>query len=256
MRLEKNVYFRFYAELNDFLPQQKKFTTFSYPFFGNPSVKDAIEALGVPHTEVDLILVNQKSVDFSYHLQASEIISVYPVFEMLDITEVTHLRPVPLRQTKFILDVNLGKLTRKLRLLGFDSLYSNSFRDKEIIETALSEKRIILTRHAELLKNRRVTHGYWIRSADPKVQSIEVVKKFDLYSSIRPFRICLNCNGKIKSISKEEVINKLQPNARKAFNDFYICRQCGNIYWKGSHYKRMQEQIERIMYSRSKQIFP
>ena len=246
MRTDKIAYFRFYAELNDFLPRQKQFVTFPYSFFGNPSVKDAIEALGVPHTEVDLILINQKSVDFSYRLQESDFISVYPVFEMFDITTATRLRPAPLRVTKFILDVNLGKLARKLRLLGFDTLYSNLYQDKEIVETALSEERIILTRDIGLLKNKKITHGYWIRSTDSDSQIREVVRRFDLYSSIHPFQICLKCNGRIKSIAKEQVRNRLLPNTKKIFNEFFICDKCDAIYWKGSHYKGMLEYIARI----------
>lgn len=246
MKPEKNAFFRFYAELNDFLARSRKFRTFSYPFFGKPSVKDAIEAIGVPHTEVDLILVNHKSVDFFYHLQDADFISVYPVFELLDISPLTHLRPEPLRKTKFILDVNLGKLARKLRLLGFDSLYSNRYEDKDIIETALAEKRIILTRDIEILKDKRLTHGYWVRSVYPEIQTEEVVKKFDLYSSIKAFKICMICNGKIVPVAKDKITNRLLPNTRKAFETFFICSACGKIYWQGSHYKRMNEFIQKI----------
>ena len=153
---------------------------------------------------------------------------------------------MPLRKTKFILDVNLGKLARKLRLLGFDSLYSNTYDDKDIIETALAEKRIILTRDIGILKNKRITHGYWLRSVYSDMQTKEIVKKFDLYSAIHPFQICMNCNGKIEHIAKEAVIEQLLPNTRKAFNTFFICHNCGKIYWQGSHYQRMKIFIQKI----------
>jgi len=246
MLANKKAYFRFYAELNDFLPQGKRFKTFPYPFFGKPSVKDAIEAVGVPHPEVDLILVNGRSVDFFYHINDNDFISVYPQFELLDISPITHLRPKPLRTTKFILDINLGRLARKLRLLGFDSLYSNAYNDLAIIKLALKEQRIILTRDIGLLKDGRVTHGYWVRSAIADEQIGEIVEKFDLYTQINPFHICLNCNGQLKHVPKDSIAGSLLPETKKIFNDFMICKNCGRIYWKGSHYQRMVKFVNRF----------
>jgi hypothetical protein len=135
--------FRFYAELNDFLPRAQRHTTFPYHFTGTPAVKDAIEAAGVPHPEVDLILVNGMSVAFDYPLRDGDRVAVYPVFESFDISPIVHLRPQPLRETKFILDVHLGKLAKHLRMLGFDTLYRNDYQDPDIIATALRERRII-----------------------------------------------------------------------------------------------------------------
>ncbi len=246
MSATKTCSFRFYAELNDFLPRQKRFKTFLYTFNLNPSVKDAIEALGIPHPEVDLILADSKSVDFSYRLREGDLISVYPTFELLDIGLVTRLRPKPLRISKFILDVNLGKLARKLRLFGFDSLYSNSFKDKEIIEISLEEKRIILTRDMGLLKDKRTTHGYWVRSTDIHTQINEVVSKYDLYSAMKPFSICLECNGKIMSTAKEEIEHLLLPKTKKSFDEFYRCDVCKKIYWKGPHYLKMAAFVQNL----------
>ena len=163
----KTTEFRFYEELNDFLPAAKKKSLFTYNFECSPSVKDAVEAIGVPHTEIDLILVNGISVTFSYRLQDGDVISVYPVFESMDISNVTHLREKPLRESRFILDVHLGTLVRYLRMIGFDILYENNYEDSEIVKIAKDEKRIILTRDVELLKIKTVTHGYWIRSKKP-----------------------------------------------------------------------------------------
>ena len=246
MSASKKCSFRFYAELNDFLPKNKQFKKFTYAFNLNPSVKDAIEAVGVPHPEVDLILANNKSVSFNYHLNNDDFISVYPVFELLDITNVTRLRPKPLRKTKFILDVNLGRLAKKLRLLGFDSVYCNSFSNKEIIDTAIKEDRIILTRNIGLLKNRRITHGYWIRSAEVTKQTVEVLKKYDLYTSFHPYSLCMDCNGIIIPAAKNEIEHLLPPNTKKLFNDFFLCSDCNKVFWKGSHYKKMDEFIENI----------
>ncbi len=242
----KRAQFRFYEELNDFLPIDKRKTLFSYDFEGNPSVKDAIEAVGVPHTEIDLILVNGKSVTFSYHIQDRDMISVYPVFESLDISNATHLREKPLRRPKFILDVHLGKLAKNLRIFGFDTLYENDYDNFEIISISKAEKRAILTRDVKILKNKTVTHGYWIRSSSPAEQLTEVILRFDLFSNIKPFYRCLTCNGLIRKTSKESVINRLQPKTRLYYEEFYRCSSCEKVYWKGSHYHKMMNFVEDI----------
>jgi len=234
---------RFYEELNDFLPKDKKKTTFLYTFQGNPSVKDLIESLGVPHVEVDLILVNGKSVDFKHKVKDEDNISVYPVFESLDITAATHLREKPLRVIKFILDEHLGKLSKYLRLCGFDTLISTGYNDKEIVRISVAEKRIILTRDRQLLKNKRVTHGYWIRSDDAKEQVREVLRRFDLKDMTEPFTRCIECNSMLIEVKKEEIEDRLLPGTRKYYNDFKKCTGCDRIYWEGSHYERMIEQI-------------
>lgn len=240
----KTAQFRFYEELNDFLPSAKRKIVFAYEFNGNPSVKDAIEAIGVPHTEVDLVLVNSKSVTFSYHLRDGDIVSVYPVFECMDISDVTHLRKKPLRVPKFILDVHLGRLARYLRLFGFDTLYENEYNDEVIIKLSQEQKRIILTRDVKLLKNNTVTHGYWIRSKKSQEQLREIIHYFDLYSGIKPFYRCTMCNGMIQKISKEIVKDRIEPDTNRYYNEFYQCESCHKIYWKGSHYFRMKGFIE------------
>ncbi|MCK4661388.1 MAG: Mut7-C ubiquitin/RNAse domain-containing protein [Bacteroidales bacterium] len=241
------VEFRFYEELNDFVPKSKKRTWFIYNFKGKPTVKDAIEAIGIPHVEVDLILVNNISVPFSYKLKNNDRISVYPVFESIDITSVTQLRAKPLRKIKFILDVHFGKLSKYLRLLGFDCFYINDIDDNEIINIAIKEKRIILTRDKGLLKNMNVTHGYWVRSQDSIEQLKEIVKRFHLDSLIKPFYRCIVCNGIIEKASKEKIISELQPNTIKYYDDFYKCSLCGKIYWKGSHYEKMKQFVDKII---------
>ena len=238
--------FRVYEELNEFLPSDKRKKEFLYSFNGNPSVKDVIEALGVPHVEVDLILVNSLSVDFSYRLRDADSVSVYPVFESFDITPVTHLRAKPLRDLKFILDVHLGKLAKYLRLCGFDSCYRRDYNDKEIIRLSLSEKRIILTHDIELLKNKVVTHGYWIRSQYLNEQLKEVLRRFDLNKQIRPFTRCMECNGLLEDVLKDEIKNRLLLRTIEYFHKFKKCTVCDRIYWEGSHFERMKKYIERI----------
>lgn len=241
------VYFRFYEELNDFLQPHQRKVTFSRKIAKNTAIKDAIEALGVPHTEVDLILVNGNSITFSYQLQNNDHASVYPVFEAIDISKVIHLRPKPLRKVRFILDVHLGKLARYLRLVGFDTLYNNHFLDKEIIDLAQQDKRIILTRDVGLLKIKQVMHGYWVRHTNPKEQLKEVLLRFDLFEQCRPFTRCLECNGKLISIAKQKVFEKLQPLTRENFQLFSECTSCHKIYWQGSHYQKLNAFLKNLL---------
>jgi uncharacterized protein with PIN domain len=241
------AWFRFYEELNDFLPSAREKQSFSCSFSGNPSVKDIIESLGVPHTEIDLILVNGSSVDFAYKLVNEDNVSVYPVFESTDISELQHLRPKPLRDPKFILDVHLGKLSKYLRLCGFDTLYDKDYNDKEIIDISTSDRRIILTRDKGLLKNKQVTHGYWIRSTRYDEQLFEVIKRFDLKNVLKPFTRCLECNTILEDVNKEAIADSLMPKTRKYYSDFKKCPGCNRIFWEGSHYEKMKIIIENIL---------
>ncbi|HLN55013.1 MAG TPA: Mut7-C RNAse domain-containing protein [Bacteroidales bacterium] len=240
------AWFRFYEELNDFLPAARRKIEFPYDFEGNPSVKDLIESLGVPHPEIDLIIVNGESSSFSRKITDGDHISVYPVFESLDISGIQHLRKEPLRETRFILDVHLGKLAKYLRLFGFDSLLDMNLNDNEIIERSIQEKRIILTRDKMLLRNKLVTHGYWIRSDNPRLQAEEVVRKFDLTGRMKPLNRCLECNTIIEPVSKELISGRIPDNTRKYYDEFWICKGCGRIYWEGSHYEKLIDFVESV----------
>ncbi len=241
------VYLRFYAELNDFLPPEHRQVEFPHPLTGRASVKDVIEAAGVPHTEVDLILVNGVSADFAHLVSDGDRVSVYPVFEAMDITPVVRLRPRPLRNPRFILDTHLGKLATYLRMLGFDALYRNDYDDATIVRIACDENRIILTRDKGLLMRNAVTHGYWVRATRAEDQAAEVVRRFDLAGQARPFTRCLVCNGELRAVAKEEVAARLLPKTRQYYEDFCVCNSCGRIYWNGSHYERMRRTVERIL---------
>jgi uncharacterized protein with PIN domain len=241
------AWFRFYAELNEFLPSDKRGKLFEYSFKGNPSVKDAIEAFGIPHVEVDLILVNRLSVNFSNKLRDGDLVSVYPVFESFDITPLIHLREKPLRYTRFVLDVHLGKLAKYLRLCGFDTFYRTDLNDREIINISLSEKRIILTHDIGLLKNNLVTHGYWIRSQFLDKQLKEVLQRFDLVNQILPFTRCMECNGLLTEVPKAVIYDRLLPLTRELFDNFRTCPGCNRIYWEGSHYENMRKYIDNVI---------
>jgi uncharacterized protein with PIN domain len=237
---------RFYGELNDFLPPERRKVRFQVSFESAPSVKDVIESFGVPHTEVDVVLVNQSSVGFSYKLKAGDDIAVYPVFESFDVSPLVRLRPKPLRTPSFIGDVHLGRLCRMLRILGFDTLYRSDNEDREIVACAVRERRIILTRDRGVLKYRAVTHGYWVRSVDWREQTREVVTRFDLAGSIRPFTVCPVCNGKIIAVDKSDVAGQLEKKTRLYYDEFSRCGSCGKVYWKGSHYVKLRGMIAEL----------
>jgi uncharacterized protein with PIN domain len=239
--------FRFYEELNDFLPPEHRGQTIVYRFGGQPAIKDPIEVLGVPHSEVDLILVNGESVGFDYKLEDGDRAAVYPVFECFDISPVQRLRPQPLRKTAFMVDVNLGKLARRLRMLGFDAAYDNRLEDKEIVDIAAREKRIVLTRDRKLLFRKAVTHGYWIRADDPDTQLKEVLDRLDLYAQIRPLRRCMACNGSIDPVDREQVWPRLEPLTRRYYSEFFRCSRCDKVYWEGSHVAHMSGFIRELL---------
>ncbi len=239
--------FRFYEELNDFLPPDRRKQTVVYRFDGHPGIKDPIEALGVPHVEVDLIVVNGESVGFGYHLQDGDRVAVYPVFESLDVSPIVKLREKPLRKIAFVVDVNLGRLARMLRLLGFDALFSNAYDDDEIVAIAEAQGRVVLTRDRRLLYAKAVTHGYWVRSVWPRRQVDEVVRRFDLSGQIRPFSRCADCNGRIEPVAKETVADRLEPKTKKYYETFYRCLSCGKVYWEGSHVGKLRERYKGVL---------
>ncbi len=242
----KKAFFRFYEELNDFLPAEKRKVRFEHGFKDRPSIKDMIESLGVLHSEIDLILVNGLSVDFNYLVKDMDEISVYPVFESIDISNVQHLRNKPLREPKFIADVHLGSLARYLRMLGFDVLYKTDYSNEDLIQNSLNENRAILTKDRELLKNNRITHGYWIRNDSLEEQVKEVIERFDLKDNISEFLRCLECNSVLIPVEKDKIADKLPPKVREWQKDFRYCEQCDKIYWKGTHYQKMLKFIEGI----------
>ena len=242
--------FRFYEELNDFLDPEQYRKTIEYRFDGRPAIKDPIEVLGVPHSEIDLILVDGESVGFDYRLQDGDRVAVYPVFESLDISPLQHLRARPLRITRFVVDVNLGKLARRLRMLGFDTAYGNRLDDGEIVEIATRERRIILTRDRRLLFRKAVTHGFWVRSDDPETQLGEVIRRLDLAGQVNPLQRCLECNGIIESVDRAQVWSSLEPLARRYYTDFYRCLACGKVYWEGSHVEHMSQAIRGMIQTR------
>ena len=232
--------FRFYAELNDFLTPEQRGGDVERSFDAPGSVKDFIESFGVPHTEVEMVLVNGRPVDFSYRVGDGDSVSVYPVFESLDVATVSRVRPATLRDLRFVLDVHLGRLAAYLRMAGFDSQYRNNAGDPELAEVVARDRRVLLTRDRYLLMRNNVDRGYWVRSSDPKQQLAEVLKRFDLTGSMRPFTRCLRCNGELRAVSREEVWGSLPERVRE-LTQFRRCSVCGQVYWEGTHHARMQK---------------
>jgi uncharacterized protein with PIN domain len=243
----KTITVRCFAELNDFLPAGRKQTPFILTLKEPVTVGEIAEILGVPLSEVDLVTVNGTPAGRSHRPLENDYIAIYPVFESFDVSSLQTIQKKPLRITRFILDAHLGKLARYLRMLGFDSLYRNDYSDKEIIETARDQKRIILTRDKLLLRSPRVDHGYYVRSVEKHAQLIEIVKKFDLYSQFRSFTRCMTCNTELLPVGKKMIRDRIDPDIYKCFDEFYNCPSCEKFFWRGSHFERMERQIRDII---------
>ena len=238
--------FRFYAELNDHLPPGERYRTLEKEFFVPASVKDMIESFGVPHTEVELVVVNGESSDFACLIRDGDRVAVYPMFESIDITPELRLRPHALRDPKFVLDVHLGKLAGYLRMLGFDAVYDNRASDPELVRVSSEQNRILLTRDRGVLKHSAGTHGYWLRETDSRRQTAEVVNRFDLARALRPFTRCMACNEPLRAASKAEVHGRVPPGIAEWCDEFRECVGCQRVYWYGSHYRRMRRWIEQL----------
>ncbi|MFC9789752.1 Mut7-C RNAse domain-containing protein [Rhodococcus sp. NPDC127528] len=238
--------FRFYEELNDFLAPALRKRTFPHSFDGTPSVKDRIESLGVPHTEVDLVLVDGISVGFDRRLRGGERVAVYPVFERLDLTGVTRLRPRPLREPRFVLDVHLGRLASYLRLLGFDCRYRNDLDDDELLAISLAESRTLLTRDVGLLGRAALTHGAFVHETDPRRQLREVLDRFQLHSQTMPFTRCARCNGMLVPVGVEQVAGQVPAQVAREQTEFSRCPDCGRVYWPGGHQARLRRRLAEV----------
>lgn len=237
---------RVYAELNDFLAPADRGTTLQRPFQGHQTVKDIVEAAGIPHTEIDLILVNGEPVSLSYRPTVGDRLAVYPVFERLDIGTIARLGHQPLRDPRFVVDVHLGRLARLLRLVGFDARWDHDLDDETLASISQHEHRIVLTRDRGLLKRRNVTHGLFVRSEQPMEQVVEVLRRLDLGERLAPFTRCLRCGDELADVAKADILECLQPLTRAHYEEFRRCVACSQIYWRGSHHDRLADLVQRI----------
>lgn len=240
--------FRFYGELNDLLPPARRGAAFLHRFDGAPAVKDAIEALGVPHPEVDLVLAGGEPVDFAWRLRDGARVSVYPRFAAIDVGGVTRVRPPPLPgPPRFALDAHLGRLARHLRTLGVDATWTRDVRDEELARAAAAEGRVVLTRDVGLLERSAVVHGRWLRETDPARQLAEVVRRFGLARAVAPFTRCLCCNTPLAAVDDERVLRRVPPRVRERHGTFRSCPSCGRVYWAGSHARRMERLVDDVL---------
>jgi uncharacterized protein with PIN domain len=228
------AYFAFLGRLEDFLPREQRGQTIPVSFRGRQSVKHLAESLGVPHPEIGQVQVNEREGTLKAIAQDGDRVEVYPISDGCPI------------EPRFLLDNHLGRLAAYLRMLGFDCLYEIDSDDEELAETLQMEERILLTRDRRLLMRKVVKHGYCPRSLDSREQLAEVVRRFELAPLVVPFHRCLRCNHPLESVPKEAVLDRLEPLTRLYFHEFQICPACKQIYWKGSHYERMQNLIEEM----------
>ncbi|MDB5936655.1 MAG: Twitching motility protein PilT [Massilia sp.] len=234
--------FRFYGELGDFLAPARRQQAFASPCAQAATAKHMIEALGVPHTEVELVLVNGEPSRFDHLLADGDRVAVYPRFATLDLGALPQLRqPAPRR---FVADAHLGGLARLLRMAGFDTLYDNDFGDDEIARIASDDGRLVLTRDRELLKRRNIEHGRYVHALRPAAQLVEVVDRLGLAPGATPFTLCLHCNAALRGVDKTAVLEQLPPMVRELHEEFRTCDVCHRVYWKGSHWRRMRALLE------------
>ena len=244
--------FRFYGELNDFLQRRQRGKPIVHSFDWRASVKDMIESLGVPHNQINLLVVNNHPIDFEAIVQDGDQIDVYSSFDAVDLPGKVRLRPPLPRPPRFILDVHLGRLAAYLRMMGFDTVYGPpwvhpDFPDEELAQVAHDEQRVLLTRDIGLLKRSIVTYGYWVRNTERRARLAEIVQRFDLTDDVRLFSRCMKCNGFLHPVDKADVLDRLKPDTIHTFDVFHQCENCGKVFWKGSHVDRMQGLIDEVL---------
>jgi uncharacterized protein with PIN domain len=237
------VTLRVYGPLNDFLPAHRRRTPWRLDVDGRASVKDVVERAGVPHPEIDLILVNGASVGFDAIVRSGDRIAVFPPFVAFDVRHETRVRPAPLEPLRFLADVHLGTLARRLRLAGLDAAYEPAADDAALADLAARQRRILLTRDVGLLMRRAVTHGYFVRETNPQRQLVEVLRRFGPLD-LRPFSRCLRCNGLLHDVPESTVASAVPPRTRQHYHRYERCDGCGGVYWKGSHWRRLKQTID------------
>lgn len=242
--------FRFYGELNDFLPPARRQRDYACSVRGPQTVKHLIEALGVPHTEVAAILVDGQPATFGTLPRDGDRIAVYPDFRTIDLDSFPALRPPLPDPPAFLADNHLGRLVRYLRLLGFDTAWDPTQDDERLAEWAAAENRILLTRDRGLLKRRLVVWGYCLRTTDSRAQLFDVLRRYDLHDRLAPWRRCLRCNGLLRPVDKAAALDRLEPKTRLYYDEFQQCEDCSQVYWRGSHFEELARLVSEITTTR------
>ena len=237
----------FHEPLQELLRSKKGKHQVWIEFNGHQTIKHLVESLGIPHTEIGQMQLLDEQICFSYLVKNGDRVHVHPATPELDQLSGMFEDGKLTIPAHFILDNHLGKLAADLRMLGFDADYSNHYQDQELAETAVAQARILLTRDRQLLMRNSIRFGYLVRSLDPDEQLPEILHRFDLFTSIQPFRRCMNCNHPLEPVEKIQVEDDLLPLTRKYFSEFSICPGCGNIYWPGSHKEKMEVRLAEIL---------
>ena len=220
-----------------------------YPLTRRASIKDIIEALHIPHTEISSISQNDTEISFSHIPEAGERLLFHSFYPGTDVTRPTLLRPDPLPTTSFIVDINVGKLAKLLRMSGIDTLYDPQLQEKDIARLAAADRRILLSRNRDLLRRKCILWGHLVRAEQPEKQLAEVMTLFGLHDAIQPFSRCLQCNALLQPVEKSAILHRLEPLTRIYYQKFHVCPGCEQIFWQGSHHKRMEELIKRAHHS-------
>ena len=241
--MQQHINIRFYAELKDFRLPAQRGREIIHELTQPRSIKDLIESIGIPHPEIELVLVNGNPVKLDHLVQEGEYISVYPLFRSLDISPVQHCQPELPHDPCFVLDVHLGRLAAYIRMLGFDALYRNDYTDETLADISGNSDRILLSCDRQLLMRKKVALGYFVRARKPLQQLQEVLSRFALMDQIKPFTRCMHCNGNTHEVRKSEIEEQLLAETKKYYNTFFQCEDCKKVYWQGNHYSKMQQII-------------
>jgi uncharacterized protein with PIN domain len=219
------------AELRLFLRPAQRAGSVPVSCDGVSSLGHVVETLGIPLTEVGSLLANASQVPAAYRPRAGDSLEVHPVE-----------RPQDLPSARFVLDVHLGTLARRLRLLGLDTAYANDMDDDALIDLANEEHRVLLTQDRGLLRRRKLWLGAYVRGARPDDQLADVLSRFA--PPLAPWTRCTACNGLLSSAGKADVQAQLLPGTRRTYQEFSRCATCGRVYWRGAHSRRLQTIVE------------
>ena len=218
----------------------------AYPLTRRASIKDILEAIGIPHTEIGRLSTAKAEIDFAYIPLSGDRITVNGIPIPFSVWLPSRLRPQTFGHLRFLADINVGKLAPLLRLAGFDTLYGGNLPDRELASLAAREERILLTRDRLLLCRNEVHFGRLIRRSDAYEQLAEVIEVFGLQRDAKPFSRCMKCNMVLKEVSKQSVYPRLLPLTRLYYQHFRQCPNCNSVYWKGSHRESMENSLRRV----------
>ncbi len=238
-----NITLRFHGRLNDFLPRSRRAVAFAQSVDGAPAIKDTLESVGVPHPEIERVVVNGAPVDMAYIAQPDDICEIYPPRQPIDFYRAAfaELRPT------FVADVHLGRLAAYLRMLGFDTVYSSvDLADPLLADIAYRDQRILLTRDLGLLKRKIVRFGYFVRETAPLRQLAEIVERYDLLHYGMQALRCTNCNGALEAVAKDEIAPQMTAQTLRYYDEFRRCTACGKVYWRGSHHEKIERFVDGL----------